>query len=483
MKNYLKLLNLGLLLLMLKSCGITAVLTEQEQDKKFWKDEPIILRSKQDINIDYKARSYQVAVSDRSSFSLRHPAGSIKAQLHDTATRNASTRFYKVDFKNYNWLVWDSENKELAFFKSDANNVSDFKPRRSEVGPRLSEKGGFSKGKALELIQSVRLKTERENAERKRIQDSIFQANTTQGKTIANLKATFRHAEYGLGGRGEVCLEIQLQNGQTLKSNCGGLTSAEEFTFTSNIGTINEKGQLRLPNDFQAFGDHVVRIEVKAKHHPKVQALAETPVIFKTSLQVNARGKNGSTSAGSSSRDKVGSSGGNGGSGEEGQSVKIVTRPIASRSSGNRSLAEVKVWVGGNLQHDEIMEANANIVINAQGGDGANGGRGGDGKDGISSCKSAGFFPGGMGGAGGNGGNGGKGGSIEIENQVRSLQIEANVQGGKAGRGGSGGRGGKDCECVVKNSGSLSRSIKKEQPSGANGRDGRDGASGRVIRN
>jgi len=213
-------------------------------------------------------------------------------------------------------------------------------------------------------------------------------------------------------------------------------------------------------------------------------------------ILINSSGKDGM--AGVPGREEQ--HGTNGNNGEHAKAINVFL-------SADEHNATVELSSNYNKQSLPLEEANAEIILMAQGGQGGKGGDGGDGHRGTdgadgsdASTRSPGTDgghagSGGDGGPGGDGGVGGDGGDITVTVSEHDMDLLMLVdhqsqggrggvggKGGQGGRGGYGGRGGSSyswTEWDTDSEGNL-QSTSYSMPGGSSGADGHSGNDGKA---
>jgi len=233
------------------------------------------------------------------------------------------------------------------------------------------------------------------------------------------------------------------------------MTGKEELDIKIE-GAIYTRGKVRIENYPESLTPNVIKIwATYSKNETTLTAFEEIPFNYKSTVQVDFRGKNGATgNKGSNGSTPVlfrdGKDGDSGGTGNDGESGDNLTVYVWKDSI---DFYFIKVT---NLTNDKkyiykIKDEGFGFRFDVTGGNGGNGGVGGDGgkgKDG-SSTDSNNKRPGngGRGGVGGTGGNGGSGGSVYIFIHPNAAEMQGKIIaynfGGNGGIGGNGGKGGK----------------------------------------
>jgi hypothetical protein len=476
-------------LLALHACGISGAMKNTKSTKGSWKDGTTLYTSKDaKMHSNYYTYKASLKIDGNNLYFRSYPQdekGRVEGQL-SAEDKDLGFQFYAImagpkAWKS-NWIMYNPESKNLVAFYSDATSPDAFDVKSRHIKysfgtSRITK--GISKAKARRQIGAVRDRLEAQRIEEKRIQDSIFEANTLKGKDISKIEITATDdGALGVGGSTGIGFEVTLKDGRVLKSKNikGGLTDISEFEVSTDFGTYSN-GAVSLPSSLSGFTKAKMAITAKSKFGGPT-ANESIGIYFPTAYSVIANGEYGGQGESGSKGEKGkpnGGHGGNGGTGGNGGSVSVQLK--ATNTPAGSTIIEAQIYVNGSLNTTQYLNPNAIISVNANGGGGGSGGSGGSGYANSNiNCSSESFIAGGSGGNGGNGGSGGRGGSVSVTrgSGCLGIMVKASVEGGKSGSGNSGGGGGRDKKCIDSSTSTNGNSY----PRGGDGKAGTNGQKG-----
>lgn len=231
------------------------------------------------------------------------------------------------------------------------------------------------------------------------------EANTLEGKEIKSirLKKVDNMTEYGLFSVVQVGIEVELKNGQVLKTkNLGGKTPYTDFVATTKSGDY-AGGDFKVFNDSKKIQDHKIEIEVSSKWNTAIKGKFELLLNYKSDVYYSFLGYYGKSNYNC----------GSGGSGGDGQNVSVSA---TSKTINGEPVNEITVQDSKGHSYSCIIHVDKQLYVNCYGGSGGD-------ADSGSNCGSN------------NGGNGGDGGDVSITGTgVGSLKVVVKNHGGKGGK-------------------------------------------------